>query len=101
MLATIAVILLKGRQSKMNVREKPMTEVHEGANWFLPLKWENSVVLFLARFVNNVLSALSLITWLRIFFRESWKPWFVEVWVLLLVLVLCICLGVGSPKNNL
>jgi hypothetical protein len=81
-----------------------MRSIFDQMKCFVPLKWEDSLVLIVARFMNNVLSAVSLLTWIEFIFRyrkKSWHPWFVELWVFSLVALLFVSLFFGGPGNIL
>lgn len=76
----------------------------ERIDWFVSLEWQGSIILLAARLINNILTAVSPITWLRsgyACFGKEWKPWFVEVWVLFLIAGLFICLLLGGPGDIL
>lgn len=84
--------------------KQQLREIKRAMQCFVSLKWEDSLVLIVARFMNNVLSAVSLLTWIEFIFRyrkKSWHPWFVEVWVFSLVTLLFVCLFLGGPGNIL
>jgi len=74
-----------------------------GTEWgIVPLKWQGSIVLLLARILNDILLCLSVMTWLWYVHRwlnRKWRLWIVEVWVLCLVAVLFLCLVVGYHGN--
>jgi hypothetical protein len=70
--------------------------------WIVPLKCEQSAVVFLARLSSNILSLCSLLTWfkfLMICIGRKIKPWHIELWVFILCIFLFISLCTGQPYN--
>jgi hypothetical protein len=73
-------------------------------DWIVEIKWENSILLYLVRLVNNIFAFLSPVRRLWRLLRTigiDWRPWWVEVWLFFLLGVLLICLFWGFPGDDL
>jgi hypothetical protein len=76
----------------------------EKTKWFVPLKWEGSLAILVVRFLNNVFSAASLLTWFNVVWtykKKEMRPWFVEIWVFLLCIILFLSLFLGRPGDTI
>jgi hypothetical protein len=73
-------------------------------NWhrgrFLPLEWEGSIILLLARIVTNVLLFFSPMVWLSRWRQKDAELWLVDTWLLLLTVMQIVALCITRPDER-